>query len=178
MKTPLSKLSMHGCLLLLGSIMLWQCGSIGQKSPADLYNQYYEPFPAPTVVNGEDGEEDRETWNRAGKLYGEGDFVGAIEGFKQALGNPRPPDATVNFYLGVSHLALSPSQPKEAIPYFDAVLKEKKAKYFEEARWYRAIAYLNWGKISEAKIMLARLIQEGGFKQAEATKLYDQLPKE
>ncbi len=180
MKTPILKWGMLIPVLCLMSVLFWQCsdGEAGAVSN-NLFEQYYEAYPAPTPVRAGGADEERETWNRAAENYGSGDYIGAIEGFKQALANQRPPDADVNFYLGVSHLELTPARPKEAIEFFNAVIDERKGKYYEAARWYRALSYLNWGKVQESKIMLERIKQEEDeFKKGEVIKLLTNFPAE
>lgn len=182
MKTPILKWGTIIPSLCLMSILLWQCsngGAVGSTASGNLFEQYYEAYPAPTAVRAGGEDEERETWNRAVDNYSSGDYIGAIEGFKLALANKRPPDTDVNFYLGVSHLELTPPRPKKAIEYFNAVIDERKGKYYEAARWYRALSYLNSGQISETKIMLERIKQEEDeYKKAEVIKLLTKLPAE
>ena len=169
-------------ILLALAFLGWQCGgSAGQNATegptGNLFQRYYETYPAPPPVRGGGTDEEREVWNRATSNYGNGDYIGAIEGFKEALANERPPDATVNFYLGLSHMELSPSRPKKAIDYFNAAIDNRKGRYYEAARWYRALAYLAQGEISETRIFLERIKQEEDeFKKEEVIRLLSQLP--
>ncbi|NRB47141.1 MAG: tetratricopeptide repeat protein [Saprospiraceae bacterium] len=170
-------------LLLTLTLLGWQCsGSAGEKTAGsgpsgNLFQRYYETYPAPPPVRTGGTDEERETWNRAVANYGNGDYVGAIAAFEEALANERPPDATVNFYIGVSHLELSTPRPKKAVEYFNKVVTEKKGRYYEAARWYRAMCYLMQGEISETRVFLERMkVEEDEFKKEEVLKLLSQLP--
>lgn len=169
-------------LLLALAFLGWQCGgTAGEKSndspTGNLFQRYYETYPAPPPVRGGGSDEERETWNRGIANYGNGDYVGAIAAFTEALANERPPAATVNFYLGLSHLELSPPRPKKAIDYFNEAVKNRNGRYYEAVRWYRAMSYLYQGEISETRIFLERMKQEEDeYKKNEVIKLLSQLP--
>ena len=170
-------------LLLTLAFLGWQCsGSAGEKTASDgpsgnLFQQYYETYPAPPPVRAGGTDEERETWNRATANYGNGDYIGAISAFEEALANERPPDAAVNFYLGVSHLELSPPRPKKAIEFLNKVVAERKGRYYEPARWYRMLCYLSQGEVSETRVFLERMkVEEDEYKKDEVIKLMSQLP--
>lgn len=168
--------------LLAIACLSWQCGGTAGESSTDgpggnLYERYYETYPAPPPVRAGGSDAEREVWNRATTNYGNGDYIGAIEAFKEALNNDRPPKSTVNFYLGLCHMELSPSRPKKAIDYFNEAVKNRKGRYYEAIRWYRAMAYLSQGEISETRIYLERIKQEADeYKKDEVIKLLSQLP--
>ena len=178
----LSGLRLLGLLCTL-ALLGWQCSnSAGEKTGGEgptgsLFQRYYETYPAPPPVRAGGTDEERETWNRATENYGKGDYVGAIAAFEEALKNERPPDAVVNFYLGVSHLELSPPPPKKAIDYLNEVVAENRGRYYEPARWYRAMCYLVQGEISETRVFLERMkTEEDEYKKEEVIKLLSQLP--
>ncbi len=171
------------CLLLTLVFLGWQCsGSAGEKAASNgpsgnLFQRYYETYPAPPPVRAGGTDEERESWNRATENYGNGDYIGAISALQESLENERPPDATVNFYLGVSHLELSPPRPKKAIEFLNKVVDERKGRYYEPARWYRALCYLAQGEISETRVFLERIkLEEDAYKKEEVIKLLSQLP--
>lgn len=178
----LSGLRLLGLLCTL-ALLGWQCsGDAGEKAvgggpTGSLFQRYYETYPAPPPVRAGGTDEERETWNRATENYGNGDYVGAIAAFEEALKNDRPPKAVVNFYLGVSHLELSTPRPKKAIEYLNKVVAEKRGRYYEPARWYRAMCYLAQGEISETRVFLERMkTEKDEFKKEEVIKLLSQLP--
>lgn len=180
--TILSGLRLTSMLVAL-AFLSWQCGgdSTGEQAAAgpsgNLFQRYYESYPAPPPVRAGGTDEERETWNRATTNYGNGDYISAIGALEEALANERPPDPAVNFYLGVSHLELATPRPKKAIDYFNKVIAERRGRYYEAARWYRALAYLAQGEISETRIFLERIKQEEDeYKKAEVIKLLSQLP--
>lgn len=67
-----------------------------------------------------------------------------------------PNNDTLNYYMGVGHLA-NKSHSK-ATPYLQTVTQLENSKFQQDAAWYLALAYLELGEVETAKMKLRSLI--------------------
>ena len=85
--------------------------------------------------------------------YKQGDYKSAISKWT-ALEQKSPDNDTLQYFLGVAHLAENNTQ--KAIPYLNKTVNNTKSVFFEDATFYLGLAYLKEDNIRLAKETLAK----------------------
>jgi TolA-binding protein len=117
----------------------------------------------------EEKEESANPYQEGIKSYTKGRYRDAAKKFELVLqSNPNHVDAT--YYLGASYL--NSGQAAQAMPYLDKSSSSKGQGYYQSGMWLKALAYIQLGKKENAKIVLERIVSEGGrYKQQAADRL-------
>ncbi|MEM8999835.1 MAG: tetratricopeptide repeat protein [Bacteroidota bacterium] len=135
-------------IALLVALGIWFLNRPNQNER--LFNKYFSPDPGlPTVM----GPNDNYHFYEAMVDYKQGNFAIAIAKWEKLL-KEKPANDTLNYFLGVSHLALR--NHKKAIAYLQEVHRLKTSVFLEESNLFLGMAYLNSGEISKAQKNLAR----------------------
>jgi len=121
-----------------------------QSSNEQLFETYFSPDPGlPTVM----GTSDNYAFYEAMVDYKQGHYKKAINKWKAQL-NAKPHNDTLNYFLGMSHLALK--DQTKAIPYLEEV-SERKGGFFErDALYFLGMAHLKNNNPKTAKQYLAQ----------------------
>ncbi len=115
-----------------------------------LYKEYFSPDPGlPTVM----GSNDNYDFYEAMVDYKQGNYEVAIEKWEKLL-IEKPSNDTLNYFLGVSHLAKN--NTVIAINYLTSVSEMKNSVFYDESNTYLGLAFLKEGKTDDAKIVFSR----------------------
>ncbi|MCB4809538.1 tetratricopeptide repeat protein [Tamlana sp. 62-3] len=130
----------------LGSIWFF---SIPQNEK--LYAKYYKNDPGlPTTI----GKSNNYEFYNAMVKYKQGDYKNAIKSW-QALVEKKPKNDTLNYFIGVAHLANK--SVDSAIPFLERTVQSKKEfPLINEANYYLGLAYLKEGNTELAKQFLTK----------------------
>lgn len=109
-----------------------------------LYAQFYQEDPGLITAMSSEGQYE---FDRAMVDYKSGNYREAIERWEKLIIKKADND-TLNYFLGVAHLALEETGP--AISYFEIVSQLPEGRFSDDNYWYMALAYLKQGKIEEA----------------------------
>ncbi|GEM_PF-3811143 len=148
--------------LLITSIFLIQ-NYLQPKSAEDIFADYFE-LAAPT--NERNATPQAQNWNAAMTAYVNQDYRKSIE-LLISLVNQKdfPYPERGKLYLGLSQLM--DNKPQQAIDNFGRVASE--SSYFQEAEWYRALAFLKMGDVERAKAVFQKIAnQPRHFKEKAA----------
>lgn len=135
-------------IIVLIALGIWV---FNRQSPNEkLYQQFFTPDPGlPTVM----GTNDNYAFYEAMVDYKQGNYSVAIEKWEKLLGS-KPKNDTLNYFLGVSHLANN--NVDIAIDYLKLLTDEKSSVFYKDINTYLGLALLKKGKIDEAKSILAK----------------------
>lgn len=112
-----------------------------------IYNQYFEPYPvlSENITRSDNGEV------TAGfRFYQQGKFDLAITEFQKM----DQQDPFIQYYLGIAYLAND--NGSEAIKYLRDIMN-KDFMLYTQAKWYLSLAYLEQGRLDEARSLLNEL---------------------
>lgn len=149
-------------------VLLITFGWLIQRNDSnEIFDQYFDPYPAENRVRGEFGKQNTQEVFR---LYEEGDYVHAIELMEASLASG------VDFkgqrlYLGNAYLASD--QAAKAIKTLGAI--EANSLYYMDAQWYLALSYLKNGDKTEAVNVLESLLNERSLYGSSAKELLQEL---
>lgn len=104
--------------------------------------------------------------------YNSGDYSGTI----QLLDKYRelyPNDYNTLYYCGVSYYYLK--NYSASIECFDKVLKVKNGQWGQQAKWYKALGYIEISENSKAREMLNEIVSENGLYKDKALEILQQL---
>ncbi|MEZ4847538.1 MAG: tetratricopeptide repeat protein [Bacteroidia bacterium] len=127
-----------------------------------LFAENFRPFRGPSHVRSDDSAE---YWEEIRQAYETENYSEVITQLKNK--RPSSQDYLQQFYLGMSYLAKTPSQPDHAILAFEKVIKTDN-DYIEIAEWYLGLAYLKNQQRDKAKVHFQQLIEKGNTYQREA----------
>ncbi|MEM6724469.1 MAG: tetratricopeptide repeat protein, partial [Bacteroidota bacterium] len=99
-------------------------------------------------VRPADGDTYKYDFNKAMVDYKFGRYDDAILAWNALLAN-QPQSDTLNYFLGVSHLAVGAAQ--KAQPHFRIVIDQETSVFLNEAYWYYSLALLADGQLKAAK---------------------------
>lgn len=134
-KMPWRKWAMAACTIgLLFACFLFFLS----KSPEEkVYAQFYKPDPGlPTLMSISDNYK----FESAMVDYKMGNYKSAIDSWKALLQENQGND-TLNYFIGSALMA--DKQVDRAVPFFDEVMASTRSVFLQEARWYRAMAFLH-----------------------------------
>lgn len=129
-----------GIIIVLG--MFWfLSGSTNDR----LYAKYFTPDPGlPTTMSSSDNF----AFYDAMVNYKQGDYDTAITKWEK-LEQKAPENDTINYFLGVAHLA--DKNVEKAVPYLSKTTNNTESVFLEDAYYYLGLAYLKSDKIEEAR---------------------------
>ncbi|WP_373520816.1 tol-pal system YbgF family protein [Aquiflexum sp.] len=146
---PWKPLSIAASLLLTIGFFTWLL--LLRSDPNErLFMAYYQEDPG--LVTAMSSETNYE-FDRAMVDYKSANYQEAITRWEKLI-QDRPENDTLQFFLGASHLALKNTDP--AVFFFDSVVAKEESAFYEDARWYLALAYILAGKEGEAKEVLGQ----------------------
>lgn len=122
-----------------------------RQSPNDrLYQEFFTPDPGlPTVM----GENDNYAFYEAMVDYKEGKYAVAIEKWSK-LAPTMPKNDTLDYFLGVSHLANGDT--KKSIAYLIQVAENKDSLFLDDVNLYLGLAFLRADQPTKARGHLAK----------------------
>ncbi len=160
-----------GVALLLAAGFWWINADGGQPSSEQLFAQYYELPPPPTVRSGLllSGS----PWEDAIEAYSKQDYQTAIPRFRELISVPDfQLKETARLLLGLS--LLSSGAAEESVSVFGEISTTSSLR--QDAEWYGALALLKVGKAAQAKAAFEQIAtQERHFKKNEAAAILEQL---
>ena len=164
-------LAAAGIALLVGVGIWWAISSVlSTPSSQHLYLAYYEPYPAPSYLRDDPGQ-DLNPRDQAFQTYMKGDYEQATQLFTKLLETGE--DLQVRFLLGVSEL--ENGNTEKARNHFWKVIEDGKNLYVTQARWYTALAYLKEEQPGSAEPILEDLAREKGKYADLASKLLSEM---
>ncbi len=138
-------------VLIIGLGSFW---IFGGNSNERLYTKYFIPDPGlPTTMGNNDNYE----FYEAMVDYKQGDYKGAISKW-ESLRNLKPQSDTLNYFIGVAHLASK--NEKIAIPFLEDASKNPEFALKNDAHYYLGLAYLKNGNTKQAKVNLKKSSSE------------------
>ena len=138
----------------------------------EIFEQYYRPYQ--NIISETDrGERDTliDDYKEAFRKYEAQDYREAVNALNR-LRTQDPEDSAVNFYLGLSLLAINKNQ--EAIRLLEVLAKEDHPLN-EPASWYLGLTYLKAGEKAKAKAVFVRIKTDGSSYTNRAEKILDEL---
>ncbi|MGB3150266.1 MAG: hypothetical protein WBB27_06340 [Maribacter sp.] len=150
-------------IILIGLGSIWFLNNT--NSNVKLYEVYYFQDPGlPTVM----GSSDNYNFYEAMVDYKQGDFKVAIEKWEKLL-VAKPENDTLNYFLGVSHLANG--QFEKGLIHLNKNENDSSSRFFSENNFYLGLAHLRLNQLTEAKIYL------GKSKMPESKEILEALKK-
>jgi len=129
-----------------------------------------ERYPEPPIKRGQSDM----LLTQAQNAYKSQTYNEAIQGFQKIEQNGDA-NAEHYFYLGLSYLYKTNSQPQKAIMYFNKSIQSNPKQFEEEINWFKALAYLKDQNKEEAKVIFKKIISNDSWKKTEAQKLIEMI---
>ncbi len=140
------------------------------------FDQYFEVYRSPINRRGVAEDTAALAFNQVMIFYQSQNYPQAINGLQKIMASSdATPDYLVQFYLGMSHLAQSPSEALPAIAAFQKVGSSQN-DYQQQAFWYLALAELQLEDWPNCRKHLQQLISYQDYKKLEAQALLKLLP--
>lgn len=137
-----------------------------QVSSSDLYDTYYETYPAVMNYRSTDTQNQTTTnLSKAFKSYEAGDFNQASIFFEKIIREDNL-NYMCQFYLSICKIETN--KPDEAEEYLTDLVLKNNHIFWEQAHWYLAMLYLKKNSKEEAKMILNKMVQENMAKKTEA----------
>jgi hypothetical protein len=147
-------------LFLIGlSTFIWINISNGEEP---LFDSYYTPYPIEAPLRGQEDHGSEETFH----LYDQGKYKEAIAGL-EILAEQSSENEQLKVYLGICYLEID--EVHAALEYFESVAST--TAYFEDAQWYRALAYLKNRQEEQSLSVLIEIIAYDGIYKDKAESL-------
>ncbi len=140
-------------------------------SPAELYAEHMQVYPAPDIMRGADGTDD---WSRFRTAYAAGEFDAALA-LLPTVDDAHAPAYLRTFYHGQCELMRPMGDARSAIAHFNEVLLTDNDMH-PIARWYMALAALRVNDLALARTQLRALVDGNGYRRDEAQALLRALP--
>jgi tetratricopeptide (TPR) repeat protein len=141
------------------------------NNPEKLFNTYYDPFKAISLVTRNSNQDLSESYIQAVEKYRLGDYRGAAVGFSAAIERDNLA-IEPRFFMGITELALGNFD--QAIDLL-SVVTESSAGFRKEAEWYLGLAYLRTGEKEKASACFEFLAQSPGSYRLPAEKIVRRL---
>jgi hypothetical protein len=138
--------------------------------PDPVTDEFYasSPFPDTTTQRGRQ----QNLMAEGLRNYNSGNYREAAGQFEEVLAF-QPVNRQAQFYTGNAYLNMK--QSRRAIPMLGAVAETNDSPYYESAKWYLALAYLERNNREEAKKILTEIKYEGGIYWEQAAKILEDL---
>ena len=133
----LSAAAVIGALLMIRTLM--------PVDPGNLYNAFYEPYPAKSAIE-RGGSNEEEIFTSAIFSYKSGDYTNAAALFSDAAA--KNPSSRNLFHLGIT--CLETGNLDDAIKNLTSVVNGSDS-FTKEAQWFLGLAYLRKGNTHEAR---------------------------
>jgi hypothetical protein len=156
---------------LLFSLVLIACSKKTAEKEADLFGEFFTPYPDLITQRGDSAPSDR--LKKALGFYAAQDYNSAITVFDEMI-LEYPANDSLNFYSGISYLATGKSI--EAITRFEDVSDIEGSEFAIPAQWYLSLAYISSGDKTQAAVILAGLSKKKNSYQKKASDLLADLP--
>ncbi len=151
-------------VVLVGASIVYQ---LTLTTPNDLYNKYYEPYPAIGVVRGETPEDEKD---EIMVLYSGGEYDKVISLINDQLESGNSFDG-YEIFLGNAYMGLSDFQA--AIGLFEAMSEDN--QYYDDGLWFLSMCYLQEGKTEEALDNLRKVANLNTIYRSSALEIINQL---
>jgi hypothetical protein len=160
--------------LLIASVVFWPRTS--SPNYQQLAEQYVRELPvmADQLVFRKGQFQEDASRIKANEAYIEQDFVTAIQQWELLISHQKANNYD-RFYLGVSYLRTTPSQPEKAL----ALLQEAQSttpELRQEINWIMALAYIRTDQLTKAQSLLQTIVQNDEYMSAKAAQLLQELP--
>lgn len=129
---------------------------------SEVYDTYFETYAAPSLER--DGRTDL-NWNLVVESYQNEAYKEALVFLKKSEGEV--PDYLIDFYTGMSLMAVQPPEFGLAVQNFDKVLATDN-DYHQQAEWYMGLALLKMEKEEEAVVLFKRIVAAKNYQYEEA----------
>lgn len=162
-----------GVALLL-ALAAYFVDKANKATPADLYAQYYEVYPSPSVARG--NVDINTMWVEGIEFYENGEYLKAVVNWESIIEeNDGEGNYLTYFYIGMA--LLENGNAADAIPYLQKVLISDN-DYRQQAEWYLVMAYLKTGEGGLAILQLQQIaINLDHYKRVEAEEILRELQK-
>lgn len=155
---PLYKVTAIAAAVLVLLIGWWQFSS---TPPAQIAESYYEQYDLNFGVRNTGQSEEQTSLQNIETAYQNKEYQKSIE-LLEALLVKAPNNSKAWLGLGVAYMEIKDC--KQAITKFNYLIDKKDALYFDEARWYAAIAHIQIGEVAQGEALLEALSQNGRAK--------------
>jgi len=167
---PLYYLKRIAAVLILGVLAFVLYRSAGSSDTADMVALHItQTHDAPTTLMGENDE--AAAWKAAKDAYQKGNYEATIREIEKI----KSPKTEQQFYLGLAYLYNKNYDKSTA--QFESVIQQNNINYSSTSKWYISLAYLKNKQLEVAKTYLQQIVKDKSWKQKEAQKLLDSLPK-
>jgi hypothetical protein len=140
---------------------------IPSGNPERLFNKYYEPYYAASVITRSSGQEEDESLRYALENYRLRNYRLAAVEFSKALLTASVPDMA-EFYLGVTFIELN--EYDRAFMILEP-LSAQPGEFMKDAQWYLGLLSIRTGKRDKARECFESLAEDSGFYSGPARKI-------
>ncbi|MEM6725854.1 MAG: tetratricopeptide repeat protein [Bacteroidota bacterium] len=156
---PVFKYLAAACIGLLVISIGWMLSS--DSTGNQWVMEAFEPDPGlPTLmgVRPSEGNTYKYDFDKAMVSYKVGKYDDAINAWNTLL-KDKPQSDTLNYFLGVSHLAIGAAENAE--PHFKVVIKQDDSVFKSDAHWYYGLTLIQLGRLNAAKETLQQSQHDG-----------------
>jgi hypothetical protein len=140
------------------------------NSNESLYSDYYKVSDLPSFTNRSD---QASLLSKASTAFKEGDLDTSLNTFQEYIATGKEVDPLVYVYTGLIYS--EKENLEKAVEQFD-FLENAQGLDRSRALWYKALAYLKFDKVAEAKIMLTSILEDPfNYNYKEAKELLEKL---
>ncbi|MEM0998641.1 MAG: hypothetical protein AAGN35_16400 [Bacteroidota bacterium] len=104
--------------------------------------------------------------------YRNGEFTNSATLLRDAA-NATPANLQAHYYAAASFLNIE--QPSAALYHLDRILAIPNNSYYADAEWFKALAYLKMNKTEMGRLILEKILRDGGKHAQDAQKALDEL---
>lgn len=144
-----------------------------KSSCEKLFTEYFEPYSNISSQRGSLIDEENLLKESAMYFYEKGDYNKAILSFEELLSHYNTKDNQTLFYYGIS--CLGSEENAKAIEVLNKLNEEGDLVFYEQVKWYLALAYLNVSEKEKSKNLLVKLVDYNGSYLDRANELIRKL---
>ncbi len=140
------------------------------NSNESLYTDYYQASDLPSFTNRSD---EASLLSKGSTAFKEDNLDTSLTSFQEYIRTEKEVDPLVYVYTGLIYS--EKENLEKAIEQFD-LLESAQSLDRSRALWYKALTYLKFDKVTEAKVMLTSILEDpSNYKYAEAKELLEKL---
>jgi hypothetical protein len=162
-----------GFAIVASPLMLYLNSNQHNKTDKLFYTNFTPYMNITTQRGGDDSQQRSVLQNAAMHFYNNRDYNKAIVNFEELFKSQNSPDSLIQFYYGIS--CLGAQQNQKAIEVFTKLSSVKKYLFYDQSKWYLALAYLQIRDKESTIRTLKEIIEEKGDYTSKALHLLEEV---